>query len=54
MSGLPDPHCKPGRYLILKGPRNTTTRLPRKFLATTEALRAALTLPLTDKQRMGK
>lgn len=36
-----EPHCKPGRYLILKGPRNITTRLPRKFLETTAALRAA-------------
>lgn len=41
-----DPHCKAGRYLILKGPRNITTRLPRKFLATTAALRAA-----ADKQK---
>lgn len=42
---MPDPHCKIGR-VRLKGPRRITTRLPRKFLATTAALRAA-----ADKQK---
>lgn len=45
-----NPNCRIGR-ITLKGPRKITSRLPRKFLETTEALRAALSVPLTDKQR---
>lgn len=48
-----DPHCRIGR-IRFKGYRNIGYRLPRKFLATTEALRVALTLPITDKKRLGK